>query len=316
MIDFLIEPLTESIYEQAKNFVEANEKYSVLLSAMISSIKVPDKISPQGDIFCIFKIENGKKLVGVFGITYSELILHNIPFLFENQISNTNEEILKIVQKNLIEKLSAIIKGRNVFSIMGEANSSDIFCKACEAAGKKDLCKYSYILMEYNDKNTKMDFSKFSPQNLLQKELFIRACSPLDAESLYPLQKEYDIIEVLPPKMYHDEFVCKMNLKRNLAHHLIYAVFYGNKAVAKAGTNAIGTFYFQIGGVFTEKQWRNKQLAQAVVSAVVKEALAQGKKTVLFVKTQNEPAKAVYTNIGFEPCGNYKICYFEKEFRL
>ena len=36
-----------------------------------------------------------------------------------------------------------------------------------------------------------------------------------------------------------------------------------------------------------------------------------GKKVVLFVKTQNGPAKTAYAHAGFVPCANYEICYFD-----
>jgi len=309
MFDFKIEPLTSSLFSSVKQFVESNEKYSVALSAMISAIKSPAPVAPHGNVFCIFKSENGNKtLEGVFGITNGELILHNIPFLFENSAIHKDSSKFNEMRAKLLLQVSNLIKPRSIFSIMGESESSDFFC---EASGKNPSCKRTYTLMEYLSGRSETDFSRFSPKSLLPKELFMRVCSPLDTEALYPLQKEYDIVEVLPPGIAHNEFSCKVGLKRNLAHHLIYAVFYGNQPVAKAGTNAIGTFYYQIGGVFTLKEWRNKHLARAAVGAVVKEALAHGKKSVLFVKTQNEPAKKAYIHAGFVPCANYEICYFD-----
>lgn len=309
MFDFKIEPLTSSLFNMTKMFVESNEKYSVALSAMISAIKSPDPVAPHGDVFCIFKLENGNKsLEGVFGITHGELILHNIPCLFENSPLHKDSVKFNDIRSKLLLQISHIIKSHSIFSIMGESESSDLFCAA---TGKNPSCKRTYTLMEYLSKTAETDFSRFSPKSLLPKELFMRVCTPLDTEALYPLQKEYDIVEVLPPGIEHNEFTCKMGLKRNLAHHLIYAVFYRNKPVAKAGTNAMGTFYYQLGGVFTLKEWRNKHLARAAVGILVKEALAHGKKTVLFVKTQNEPAKKAYIHAGFVPCGNYEICYFD-----
>lgn len=308
MADFQIEPLSSSLFNQAKQFVEENEKYSVSLSAMLSAIKVPTPAAPQGNVYCIFKAENGSKMLeGVFGITHGELILHNVPFLFEDSPLRAAPDNFGDLRTKLLKEVSEFIKPHKIFSIMGEAASSDFFC---EAAGKEPVCRRSYILMEYKPHTAEADFARFSPKSLLQQGLFIRSCSPSDAEALYPLQKEYDIVEVLPPGAEHNEFACKMCLKRNLAHHLIYAVFYGNKPVAKAGTNAMGTYYFQIGGVFTAKEWRNRHLARAAVGAVVKEALARGKKPVLFVKTLNEPAKTSYIHAGFVPCANYEICYF------
>ncbi|MBO7135554.1 MAG: GNAT family N-acetyltransferase [Spirochaetaceae bacterium] len=311
MLEFQIEPLPDSLcvsYKQAKQFVETNEKYSVSLSAMISAMQVPDPVAPNGSVFCIYKTDgNSKTIEGVFGITHGELLLHNVPFLFENSSLQAALAEFDSLRAKLLVQARQVLKSHNIFSIMGEAASSDFFC---EATGKTPNCKRSYILMEYMPHMAEADFSRFSPKGFLPPELFMRICSPRDAEILYPLQKEYDIVEVLPPGTEHNEFSCKIGLKKNLAHHLIYAVFYGNTPVAKAGTNALGTFYFQIGGVFTAKEWRNRHLARAAVGAVVKAAAAQGKHAVLFVKTQNEPAKASYLHAGFEPCANYEICYF------
>ncbi len=311
MLDFQIEPLTDSdcaSYSRAKQFVEANEKYSVSLSAMISALKTPDPAAPNGSVFCIYKTDGSSRNVeGVFGITHGELLLHNVPFLFENPPLKIDSAVFSDLRAKLLAKVTQILKSHNIFSIMGEAKSSDFFC---EATGKTPSCRRAYILMEYKPQTAEADFSRFSPKSLLPPELFIRICSPRDTEALYPLQKEYDIVEVLPPGTAHNEFSCKVGLKKNLAHHLIYAVFYGSTPVAKAGTNAMGTFYFQIGGVFTANEWRNKHLARAAVGAVVKQATAQGKHVVLFVKTQNAPAKASYVHAGFVPCANYEICYF------
>lgn len=311
MLDFQIVPLTDSsciAYEQAKRFVEANEKYSVSLSAMISAMETADPAAPKGNIFCIYKTDGSSKILeGVFGITHGELLLHNVPFLFENPPVKLDSATASDLRTKLLAKVNDLLKTHNIFSVMGEAASSDFFC---EATGKTPFCRRAYILMEYKPQSAETDFLRFSPKGLLPEGLFMRICSPLDTESLYPLQKEYDIVEVLPPGTSHNEFSCKVQLKKNLAHHFIYAVFYENKPVAKAGTNAMGTLYYQIGGVFTANEWRNKHLARAAVGAVVKVAAAQGKKVVLFVKTENEPAKTSYKHAGFVPCSNYEICYF------
>lgn len=312
MFDFQIEPLPDSAcaaYKQARQFVESNEKFSVSLSSMISAMETPNPAAPSGNVFCIYKTDGSNKtLEGVFGITRGELILHNVPFLFENPPLNIDSTLFSDLREKLLVQVAHALKAHNIFSIMGEALSSDFFC---EATGKMPSCRRAYILMEYKPQTAEADFSRFSPKSLLPPELYLRICSPQDTEALYPLQKEYDIVEVLPPGTAHNEFSCKTGLKKNLANQLIYAAFYGNKPVAKAGTNAKGTLYYQIGGVFTASEWRNKHLARATVGAVVKAATAQGKKVVLFVKTQNGPAKTAYAHAGFVPCANYEICYFD-----
>ena len=84
-------------------------------------------------------------------------------------------------------------------------------------------------------------------------------------------------------------------------------------AVAKAGTNAQGKNYFQLGGVFCREEFRNRRIAFFVIQHLLQYIHSCEKKASLFVKVKNEPAKKLYKNLGFTETGKYGISYFQKQ---
>ena len=84
-----------------------------------------------------------------------------------------------------------------------------------------------------------------------------------------------------------------------------------NRYVAKAGSNAQGFHWFQIGGVYTLPAYRNKGLAAAAVAHLINTHSAESHGFALFVKTANTAALRVYEKLGFEQCGLFRMSYWK-----
>ena len=101
-----------------------------------------------------------------------------------------------------------------------------------------------------------------------------------------------------------------LNLKRTLKDQRVFVALLNGIPVAKAGTNARGYGYDQIGGVFTRVKLRNRGIGTTVMQTLMKEIAKDGKKVCLFVKKTNPSALAMYANIGFKTVGEYRISYY------
>ena len=74
--------------------------------------------------------------------------------------------------------------------------------------------------------------------------------------------------------------------------------------VAAALTNAEATTLAMVGGVYTEPAWRNRGIAQAVVSKLCDELIRDGLQPVLYWDTA--AAGTVYRKLGFQRLGEWR----------
>jgi predicted GNAT family acetyltransferase len=142
-----------------------------------------------------------------------------------------------------------------------------------------------------------------------KKPVFVRG-KPADAERLMELQEGYEREEVMPPGDPFNRNTCLAGLTRNLGSQIIFFVRAGHEILAKAGTNARGFRWDQLGGVYTQPEWRGKGVATALVAHISRMRMAEGRKIALFVKTRNEPAICAYRKAGFRADVAFRISYF------
>ncbi len=131
-----------------------------------------------------------------------------------------------------------------------------------------------------------------------------------DAEELLPLQESYEMEEVVPPGNTFNKEACLANLTINLRKQYIYLLRENGVCIAKAGTNAQGLHWDQIGGVYTEVAWRGRGIASAMVAHIARERMPNSRKIVLFVKTANLFAQKAYKKAGFKPKMLFRITYY------
>lgn len=322
---FTIEPLTTENAPVVLPFLFRDESTCVTLASFFVTGKTAHMGEQNGVYRIIFKKELStcKSVFGFFAITDSGLLLHHMPFVAPLLISSDKEDA------TLLQELTALVKpvldAHPLYCIMGEQYGCAFFSRTYP---KPYTCNRDYILMRYASPAQPQTSPQAqtpsaqptqthapSPTQILTAPqlpdgFYVRKCTEDDAELLYPLQREYEIVEVLPPGDTHNPISCKASLRRTLQVQQVYALFCGTTPIAKAGTNAQSFHYSQIGGVFTVEPWRKHGFATLLVRHVAEQITAEGKKAVLFVKTNNEPAKHAYQKAGFEAIGGYNILYY------
>jgi GNAT superfamily N-acetyltransferase len=134
--------------------------------------------------------------------------------------------------------------------------------------------------------------------------------SRADAELLFPLQAAYEREEVVISPESFDAGLAYQAFQASLDHELIVYARLDGRPVAKAGTNARGWRWDQIGGVYTWPELRNRGIATALMVFLLGLIGRQGRSACLFVKKVNAPARGMYENLGFSRHDDFAIDYF------
>jgi len=141
-------------------------------------------------------------------------------------------------------------------------------------------------------------------------EVTIRKATSSDLKALFPLQREYEKEEVLLNPARFNATASLLSLQRNLRKEIVYLAEREGEPVAKAGTNARGINYFQIGGVYTVPDLRGRGLGQKVMRALMWDIAQREKHLCLFVKKGNAAAIKLYSNVGFTIRDSFAINYY------
>ena len=140
--------------------------------------------------------------------------------------------------------------------------------------------------------------------------LLVRRADPFDAEDLFPLQRGYELEEVVITPSHFNDAQCMKLLRTSLREQLVFVVERDGTLTAKAATNARGYDVDQIGGVYTAPTERGKGLGGLVVRELLRAVFAEKQQACLFVKKHNRPALALYERLGFTPVTDYVISYY------
>ncbi len=276
---FTISVLLYKDLDKAIDFLTKHEFTCVSLMARVLKCKELGIIKNQ----TIYKILNSEEKVhGIFLITNSGILLHHI------------------LPCNIANLLIPILKRKKLFSIAGTSEASHLF-ESILASPPSSV--FDYHIMLFSEIDTLL-----SNKKKLDKKFTLLKCSFNDQERLYELQHNYQLEEVLPPGKTLNEKACREIIKERLIEHTVFAILdtTTSKFVSMAGTNAKGIHYVQLGGIFTNPQYRNLGLAQTLV----RQLIAYSNKNIsLFVRKENYSAIKAYANSGFVINSSYRICY-------
>lgn len=281
----------EKHFSFIKEFIQPYEFKCVLLSSYIRR--------KAKNIYLICKNENTSILPvsadDICGVFYFEkTLLHCIPNLGNSaQCKNTDE-----FESLFLE----FFNGKQIKCIDGEQTATNFFVNLLQ---KKDMFPFqvnNYNLMICKEINS-------APEKLSEDDE-VRRCTEQDLEILLELQREYICKEVAPRGKNPSDMEIAMGLRQILKNQLCLSIFFDDKPVAKANTNAIGINWVQLGGIYTHPRFRRNYYAWHLVSAICRRVAKSGKKTALFVKDINVPAIDLYKKIGFEEAGKFQIAYF------
>jgi len=192
-------------------------------------------------------------------------------------------------------------KSRRVYSVIGR--QQDV--TALELAfGRSPRQAVEYHLMVQDSPPPDIPLSR------LPERLEIHRSQPPDAERLSGLQREYEIEEVLLPGNDFDPVGSLRHLRAALKQQVVVHGVVDGRPIAKAGTNARGAFYDQIGGVYTDPRYRSRGVATALMLRLLSLIAGQRKSASLFVKMDNGPALTLYQNLGFRVVDGFRISYY------
>jgi len=85
-----------------------------------------------------------------------------------------------------------------------------------------------------------------------------------------------------------------------IATNSVHGIFMDKRLVATAASHVKLPEGWAIGGVFTHPNYRGTGMATSTTSAVMQEAFGLTQSVVLFVRSDNLPAKRVYDKLGFK----------------
>ena len=245
-----------------------------------------------------------------------DIIVHN------NWINNSvdfsimlteNGQLLPISGENIASKIINLSNGLEIFgdslsnvnTIMGDKKSVSNILKICfsDKIVAKGINSFNYFTMT-------LDKKSFKPCKKNLQEINIRMAAQKDIENLIPLQKNYEIEEVLPHAKMFNEAISKKHLSSTLKNQITVVAEKSGKIIAKANTNGKGFRYYQIGGVYTLPEYRNIGISTALVSYLIENIFPREMDVSLFVKTNNHAALKVYINLGFSRTEEFQITYF------
>lgn len=292
-------PLTRDNFTECTNFLLAQEHRCV---SLISNILKDGKP----------RLE--KKTASSF-VVLSQLTTGNSPIIDGVIYLSPGGTLLHLLSKeaeapHYIDSLGKWLTGRRIHCITGTADGNLILEKRISQQAHRSLDYDLMVLANPPQAPTNILPHIPHPNPLAEGKPSIRRVYLNDAKQLLPLQLGYEKEEVLAPGSTPHITRTLTSLRIALTHQHIYAAFYGNTLVAKAGTNARGVNWNQLGGIYTNPDYRALGIASALVSHVVRKQTAEGKSVCLFVKKNNVYAKKAYARAGFEPDSAFRITYY------
>ncbi len=196
---------------------------------------------------------------------------------------------------------------RFIYSVMGTERDVRIVENALEAAGVRSSTGVDYHLMVRNADPIEIDHAE--PQSALSS-LRVRRAGPADAERIYPLQRAYELEEVVLSPDHFDPAGCMHQLRQALRNQVVLVGETNGTPIAKAATNARGFAWDQIGGVYTARAYRGCGVARRLMQHLLAKLSTEGRRTSLFVKTNNPPACALYHRLHYREKHPFRITYY------
>lgn len=307
-----VRELTADTLEETARFIGLHEERSI---ALMSHLTDGRNLHMPSSEFTYYVYRNSRTgpVVAVICLSENGLVLHHT-----GDAVFADDALYDAIARDLHGALRQI----PLYCILGEKRGSE-FIRACTHKKTRAVIHYQLMTWQPNTAAQALNAYDALPANgaVQPEKQVLQASVPLadftltnccedDAEALLPLQKEYDLVEVLQKGDKWNEDFCRLTLRKNLHTQHIIGLKAGTLFAAKAGTNAIGRQWWQLGGVFTRTEYRNKGCAAFLVEQLARMAGAEGKRTALFVKEANTPAKAAYTKAHFTPLGQFEIIYY------
>ncbi len=288
----------------ALQFVVRHERCCVQLAAAL-------RRSWANAYAAVFVRENGeRRLYGVLNIKGT--VLHCLPYADAANAAGAAKGAAQDFIDSFAQFAAAPNNNFAAVCVNGEASGTALILNALERTHRlpSQINRYHLICLEPSD-FVGTPFSAFeNGEKVIQCRKNMKA---KDFTLLYELQKQYEIAEVLPKGETFSEASCRLRLEYALkTQHTAAIRLADGTFAAKAGTNAIGFRFVQLGGVFTAPAHRRRQYARRLLQEILQAVFRDKKAAALFVKTANLPAISLYESLGFRKINDYVIAYFRQ----
>ena len=200
----------------------------------------------------------------------------------------------------LIERI--VPSHRRIFSILGPAGNVQLCSHSLDRPVDTAL---SYYLMR-REKEIPL------PDEKLPKPFRFQRLSVKNYESVFPLEERYQHEEVLIHPERFNRRAHLLYFKQTAAKQRIFFIEGPDGPVAKAGTNAIGLAYCQIGGGYTDPAYRRRHLSRILMTHLLNRCRDWGYSSVLFVRDRNTAALELYRGLSFDLITDYRIVYIQQ----
>lgn len=290
MIFSLLADDDKKSHDEAENFLIQNEIYCVSLTGRF--------LQKDSKIFLLK--DDGGKIAAVFSYSVGGQLL----FFARGNLNEDEKTLFRLAVGKAFENYFP-----KIFSVMGTGG----FCSLISRIAENHLCRkksheVDFDLMVFDEKPIgKNGKNENSAEN---KNLAAECCSVSELDEIFPLQKSYELEEVVFSEKDFNEAASRLVLKKNLERKRVFALKKDGKIVSKLSVNARGKNCVQVGGVFTAPDFRKQGLAKTLLLRFCRRYAENGKKIVLFVKKSNLAALSLYKSCGFRKISDYKIVYF------
>ena len=244
--------------------------------------------SKTAKVFCEVSNSNPDTIINAIMITSGGIVMP----LFSDK-PPSQEVIGKMIEK--------IINYKNkIFCVLGIKKDTEYI--------KKLLSYTSYSTIEYSLFKENSNEQYFIEKNFLK----VKKANKKDTISLFPLEKEYLLEEVLVGGSTINKQAVLVNLKKTCTNQSVFFGSFKKEIIAKVNTNGQGFGYNQIGGVYTKPEYRNQGISTYLMKILLNEIHLSEKNAVLYVKKDNIPALTLYKKLGFDIVDDYCAHYIIK----
>lgn len=306
MKPFDLAPVTEDDLNDVREFLIPHERFCTALTSLFAGrpeAESPARFSRPASGRCSI-LRHRTEIIGVLYISPSGLVYHCLPL---SPFSPGEREQIAAL-------CAAFPKGSAVSSIVGSLEASR-FLEYCFKLCPKEA--RSYKLMYADSKEDAAGCANRSAHRCEESfrsfpnGLSVRRCRSEHAPFLFPLVKAYYEEEVLPSWMSVDNDMLKLLTAGRLRTQFMFGLELPDGSfAATAGTNNLGIHCAQLGGVYTLPSFRRRGCASFLLRRVCEELRSRGYGPVLFVRSENKAALALYEGCGFSVCGDYAISYY------
>lgn len=277
--------------DEAEYFLVQNEIYCVSLTARF--------LQKDSKIFLLK--DDGGKMAAVFSYSSGGQLL----FFARKNFSEDEKTLFRLAAGKAVDGYFP-----KIFSIMGTGG----FCSLISRIAENHLCRKKAHEVDFDLMIFDGDFAEKNarnenlPEN--QGNLLAECCSVDELDEIFPLQKSYELEEVVFSEKDFNGAASRLILRKNLERKRVFALKKDGKIVSKLSVNARGKNCVQVGGVFTAYDFRRQGFAKSLLLRFCRKYAENGKKIVLFVKKSNLAALSLYNSCGFRKISDYKIVYF------